>query len=265
MTDLQATFALLQPPSFDVLPDTDVRLGSIHPRTKTKPRRPDTRRILNRSSRVPVPKELYRPRIDPILILDSEKLKGGGGSIGLNLPILQGVGGGVAEERVEETIMFIRAENVETQWFQPDDAYFTEAIKGVEVRRELWDIRTPSVFMVTGVKIAETATIVSGRQKSRKDELGPELDLTALGVPVEVNAKINAQRQDYHITAVRKSSKFVLAFETRRMKKKQAGYTERNFDNFALLDDEPHSASMDLANLLEQLSLNEVRTEVDDE
>lgn len=265
MVDSQATFALLQPPSFDVLPDTDVQLGSVHPRTKTRPRRPDTKRILNRSSRVPVPQALLRSRIDPLLMLDSEKLRSGGAGIKLNLPVLQDIGGGISEERATETIIYIHAHNVETQWFLPDDAYFLQTLQGVEVHRELGGFRTPSVFMVTGVKIAESATIVSGYRKSSQEELGPEIDLTSFGLPVEVSATINARRSDHRIVPIRKSSKFVLAFEVRRIKSKAGGVEEQNFDNFALLDDEEVADKMTSQSLHEAWSLDEVRTELEDE
>lgn len=152
MARSQATFALLQPPSFDVLPDTDVQLGTIHPRAKTKPRGPDTKRLLNRMSRVPVPAALSRTREDPSVILEGGQLRSGGAGIDIHLPFLEGIGGKIGGEASTETVLYINAEDVETQWFQPDDAYFAQALKGVAIRKELSHFRRPSVFMVTGVK-----------------------------------------------------------------------------------------------------------------
>ena len=220
-----------------MLPDTDVQLGTIHPRTKTKPRGPDTKRLLNRTSRVPVPAALYRTRQDPSVILEGGQLRSGGAGIDIHLPFLEGIGGKIGGEASTETVLYINAKDVETQWFQPDDAYFAQALKGVAIRKELLHFRRPSVFMVTGVKIAESATIVTGCRRDTGTELGPEIDLTPFGIPIEVGASINARRGDYHIVPVQKT-KFLLAFETRRIRIKDEGYTEDDFNKFAFLDDE---------------------------
>lgn len=264
MTHDEATFALLQPPSFDVLPGTDVQLGSIHPRTQTRPRRPDTKRILNRSSRIQVPTTLYRTRTDPLVIFDGGKLRSGGARLKLNLPILQGIGGGVEGNGSSEEILHIVAQQVETQWFLPEPLYFAQALKGVAVRKELLHFRRPSVFMVTGVKIAEKALIVTGSKKSAGAEIGPEIDLTTFGVPVEVAANINAKREDYRIVPIEKT-RFVLAFETRRIRMKKDSYAENDFNDFAVLDDERMDTETLSEKLHERLDLVEVTTQVEDD
>jgi hypothetical protein len=260
----EATFALLQPPIFDVLPDTDVRLGTVHPRTKSRPRRPDTKRQLNRASRVPVPQSLYRTRIDPSIIIESKKLRSYGTSITAHLPFLQGIGGDISGEDSNETTFCISATNVETQWFSPDEAYFAQALKSVAVRKELWNIRTPSVFMVTGVKIAERATIVTGRKRTIGSELGPEIDLTPFGIPIELGATINAKRGD-HLIILTQKAQFVLAFETRRIKVRKDMYVEGDFNKFALLDDETGKSGLTSKRLEEILSFDGTLTEDDDE
>lgn len=257
MSDSQATFAFLQPPSFDVLPDTDVRLGSIHPQTKTRPRRPDTKRILNRSSRVPVPDALYRSRIDPHLTVDCSKIRAGGGDTRLNLPVIQGIGGGVSGENTKERLLYISAKNVETQWFLPDETYFAQALTGLSVQKELLGLRTPPVFLVTGVKIAESAIIITGTKKARGGEIGPEVDLTALGVPVEVGASINARREENDIVTTEKT-RLVLAFETRILRMKDEGCTEQDFNEFAMLDDERRDFGSVSETLRERLRFDEV-------
>ncbi|TLD11658.1 hypothetical protein E2P81_ATG10363 [Venturia nashicola] len=260
----EATFALLQPPSFDVLPDTDIQLGTILPRTKSNPRRPDTKRPLNRSSRVDVPDELYRRRTDPSVVLDEERLRSGGGGIKLNLPILPVIGGGLGGEGSKESILHIVAKDVETQWFLPDSSYFAKAVQGIAVRKELLHFSAPSVFMVTGVKIAETALIVTGTKRSASSEIGPEVDLTAFGIPVEVAASINAKREKYRIIPIQKS-RFVLAFETRRVKIKGEQVTEEDFNDFALLDDDDLDPEEQSEALHEKLDFDEVTTEVEEE
>ena len=109
-----------------------------------------------------MPAALYRTREDPSFILKGGQLRSGGAGIDIHLPFLEGIGGKIGGEASTETVLYINAKDVETQWFQPDDAYFAQALKGVAVRKELLHFRRPSVFMVTGVKIAESATIVTG-------------------------------------------------------------------------------------------------------
>jgi hypothetical protein len=255
----EATYALLRPPSFDVLPDTDVRLGYIHPVTKTSPRRPDTQRILNRSSRVEVPQDILRSRIDPSVVIDHDKLRSGGAGIKLRLPFLQGIGGEVSGQGSNASFVYISAKNLETQWFIPDDAYFEQALKGAAVVKALKGFESPSVFLVTGVKIADSASIVIGYKKEHGGELGPEIDLTPLGIPINVGASINAKRKDHRIVVVEKQAKFVLAFETRRIRKKKHGYSEESCHDSAFLDDQSVAASF-----LGELEYDKVTDEVDD-
>jgi hypothetical protein len=258
----QATYALLRPPSFDVLPDTDVRLGSIHPRTKSKPRRPDTQRILNKQSRIDVPRGDLRTRIDPSVVLDHNKLRSGGAGINLHLPFLQGVGGDISGQGSNESFVYITAKNLETQWFIPDDAYFEKALQGVAVREQLLNFRSPSIFLVTGVKIADSANIIIGYKKEHGGELGPEIDLTSLGIPIEVGASINAKRKDHRIVVIQKKTKFVLAFETRRIRKKKSGFTENSFNDGGVLDDQNTGRSTKMTKLVDY---GEVANEVDDD
>lgn len=264
MSNPPATFALLQPPSFDVIPDTDVQLGTIHPRTKTRPRRPDTKRVLNRSSRVLVPDHLYRTRTDPSVALDGEKVRSGGSDFKAHLPFIQGIGGDLGGQLSNEEILHIDAKNVETQWFLPDEEYFVKALKSIAVKKELMSFRAPSVFMVTGVKIAESATIITGHKKTREGEVGPEIDLTPFNIPVQLAAKLNAKMKDYKIVPIKKT-RFVMAFETRRIRLKKDGYDEEDFNDFALLDDEQKSEQVTAKNLRDMFVISEASTTTDDE
>jgi hypothetical protein len=188
-----------------------------------------------------VPDDLYRTRKDPHVILDGEKLQSGGAGIFFHLPIFEAVGGSLSGEGSNQKLIYISAHNVETRWFLPNDSYFAQALRGVAVKKELLSFRQPSVFMVTGVKIAERATIVSGQKKSSGGEVGPEVDLTALGIPLDIGVKIRALQKEYSIVPIQKSN-FVLAFETRRVRMKKNGYTEEDFNQFAMLDDEEGSS-----------------------
>jgi hypothetical protein len=261
MTLNQATYALLQSPSFDVIPDTDVVLGSIHPRTKTKPRRPDTKLILNRSNRIAIPPAVFRSRTDPILCLDSESLRSGGAGIKAYLPYISSVGGEISGKASSESVVYIVAENVETQWFVPDRAYLEQAIEGVAVKQQLLDFRRPSVFLVTGVKIAERATIITGSTQKNGGEVGLQVDLTQFGVPIEVGASIKAKCKDCRTVVVQKS-RCVIAFETRRVRKKQNGYNEEAFNDFAFLDAGRPGLSK---TSLDQFDFKEVAHEIGDE
>lgn len=257
----QATYALLQPPSFNVLRDTDVRLGSIHPRTQTKPRRPDTKRTLNRAGRVDVPANLLRRDLTPTVILQSGGTRGGGAGVSVQLPIVQVIGGGIRSQVSSESFIYIQASNVETQWFLPDDEYFKQALKSVFVKEALFSFRAPSVFLVTGIKIAEHAVIIHSLDKNSSGHLNPELDLASLGIPLDVAVNINANRGDSRITAIEKQN-CVLAFETRRIRMKNHDYCERDFNDFAMLDDAP---GVDTINIIDALDFDEIATEVYDE
>jgi hypothetical protein len=95
-------------------------------------------------------------------------------------------------------------------------------------------------------------------------DLGPEIDLTPFGIPVAIGASANARRGEYRIVPVQKTN-FVLAFETRRIRVKDKGYTEDDFNEFALLDDETENLGAHREYLQEKLSFDEVFTEIYDE
>ena len=77
-------------------------------------------------------------------------------------------------------------------------------------------------------------------------------------------AKINGKKKDHKVVLVQKTSKFVLAFETRRIRVKKDSYEEEDNNDFALLDDMVRKDELSADNLREYFNVDEVTTQVED-
>jgi hypothetical protein len=92
--------------------------------------------------------------------------------------------------------------------------------------------------MVTGIKVAARASVVMGTQRTKGAEVGPEIDLSQFGVPINVGADVVHKFKDLSMVGTVHDQPFVLAYETRRIKVKADGHKQKIFRNFAVLDDE---------------------------
>jgi hypothetical protein len=233
------SYALCQPPSFDIGPGTDIKLGTILNETKAGPKRPDTRAPLNRGQIPEIDDALIRRAPKPQeVILHTESLRSNSSSIWAHVDFLPGIGGRLGGERSRQQEVLIYAQDVRTEYFSPSPAFMAKALAVDPVKDQLGEFHRPVVYMVTGIKVARGASIVTGTKNITGAEVGPEVDLSQFGIPINVGAGLVHKFRNCSMVGIRKEDPFVLAFETRRIKVKKDSHKQELFTNFALLDDE---------------------------
>jgi hypothetical protein len=246
------SYALCQPPGFGVKPETDIQLGTIL-LEDSSPKRPDIREPLNRG-RIPLIDHtlLGSAPDDRELILHTQTLREASSGIWAHLDFLPGVGGRVSGQRSGGQEVLIYAQNVRTTYFRPDRAFVANALNVDPVKDQLRDFYRPVVYMVTGIKTAERANIVTGTKKANGAAFGPEIDLSQFGIPVNVGASVAYKFDSRDTTGIVRSEPFVLAYETWQIKVRKGDYKRKLFKSFALLDDKVTSdATEDLLNSLD--------------
>jgi hypothetical protein len=256
------SYALCQPPSFDIAPGTNILLGTILLETDSKPKRPDTREPLN-EGQIPEIHEscITRPPITPQVILRSETLRSTSSSIWAHVDFLPGVGGRLGGGKSKEKVLLVYAQDVETHYFNPSPAFLAKALKIDPVDDQLGDFISPVVYMVTGIKIAARASVITGTQRTAEAEVDPEIDLSQFGVPVNIGADVMHKYKDLNMVSTVHDQPFILAYETRRIKLKAGDHKRKIFRNFAVLDDE---VAVDVnTKLLETLDISLVKLQTE--
>jgi hypothetical protein len=92
--------------------------------------------------------------------------------------------------------------------------------------------------MVTGIKVAREASIVTGTKNTTGAEVSPELDLSQFGIPINVGAGFVHKFRNCSMVGIRKRHPFVLAFETRRIQVRKDGHKQDLYTSFAVLDEQ---------------------------
>ncbi|OAG01997.1 uncharacterized protein CC84DRAFT_1053504, partial [Paraphaeosphaeria sporulosa] len=108
---------------------------------------------------------------------------------------------------------------LETSFFEPDDAYVEASVVGKEAVAE-WVKRNPrkSVYMVTGIKVARGAAHLCARAKGVNVDLRPGVDATPFsGVPVSGGVLAGVGKEKGEKTWFSGSSDFVFAYRLRRI------------------------------------------------
>lgn len=222
-------------PNADVLPPPhgSIALGSL----LANPKNPE--RSLNKNNRVPIP-----PSSEPFPYKDNYKLtrgqcrQGQGGLWASFLQMIVGFGGDVQVKGDKDTTEIITCKRLETQAFQPDDAYIYQSLQDSNVQDYLeagW-FKKP-VYMITGLKIARgvTAETSQGAEYGIEGKLG--VDGTSAGVPVGAgpNGKwVSKTRETITFTG---SSDFVWTYRLIMIRSlKNEGFTEKDYNKGALYD-----------------------------
>ncbi|WPH01826.1 Hypothetical protein R9X50_00468000 [Acrodontium crateriforme] len=236
--NFQPSYALLQPPSFDVCPDGDIVLGTILAKAKHGPERPDPKRPLNKASRVAIDAKDVRSIAAEKVILDGKQLSDISCGVWSSTPLFQAIGGKLSADRSDDKVLFIEAEGVETRYFLPQPEYFAQALKPIPIQKTLFDFTRDPVYLVTGIKIAKSAKIINTEVHTSGFDIGPVVDLTSFGIPLSVGTGIKSKGEKRRIVTVEKKSEFILAYETRRIQRKADSFTEADNNKWAVLDDE---------------------------
>ena len=128
---------------------------------------------------------------------------------------------------------------MDTERFVPSLAYLTQALKSDFIRdycRKWW---SPSIYLVTGLKIAEKASVQSGSSYNNGGNVHATVDATALGVPLKAGPSAEASTAKARGNAKYIEGPFLLAYQLKRLKLKRDGFlkSSESFNKFALFDD----------------------------
>jgi hypothetical protein len=228
-------------PNFDITPPPTglLFLGSII----TDPRNPT--RSLTKEDRVPIPSPDTSIHQGLKLNWFVSRAQVREGKIGIwttFLAAILGIGVDVEISRSLETAEIYRCKRLETQYFQPEDAYIYEALQVPRVKSYLeksWFCKP--VYMITGLKFARGATAESGEKRSNGGKVNVGVDGTPVGILLGGGPKLEGKVGNNKRIGWEGSSDFVFAYQLIRIKSRKNGtFTEKDYNKGALYnaDDE---------------------------
>ncbi|ROW10269.1 hypothetical protein VMCG_01924 [Cytospora schulzeri] len=183
-------------------------------------------RPLNRKSRLDIPPEdILPPQVQQGFEATRKKLMGGTYGIGAKLLSILGAGldaNGLHGDHWQETV---RTECLRTISFIPTDEYIQQTLSLASVRSFLESSTfKPTLYMVTGLKIAEGASVQIDVGRSRGFALDLALNLPV--TPVEAGPKLEFAKSREESESFRSSS-FVLALQVEKIKVKRQGFSHK--------------------------------------
>ena len=233
-----------QPPSFMLLPDytyppnKDIHLGTLLLLSEeTKLPNPDL--PLNKPSRIPVSKSEIRRMEETSWSFVNGKQHSASAGFQAELPIFSPVGGGVGYGRSKSEDLTINCERLETERFVPSWGYLSMSLKDDYIQEYCRQYWSPSVYMVTGIKIAHNAVIENGNASGRSGHGNLSVDTTAAGVPLKVKPSLGASKDSNLKICSTITSPFILAYQLKRLKLKRDGLVRKveGYNKHALMDD----------------------------
>jgi hypothetical protein len=154
---------------------------------------------------------------------------------GIFVKFLQSIGidGGIKGENSNKDSEDWSFQNLKTVEFVPSDAYVAQATGDMDVQNWLYTQResllshSKSLYMVVGTKIAYGASSTLGYANSKRLNIHVGVDLTPLGVPVNVGPNIEVQN-DLNVSQGGDHDRpFVFAFRLRKIKLYSSGDTKQ--------------------------------------
>jgi hypothetical protein len=127
---------------------------------------------------------------------------------------------GAAEAR-SSTVTWT-AEKVVTTMFQPSDEYLTSLLAEPKVlkyltRKKSW-FRDTQLYLITGIKVAYGASMVTEFAKKWGVNMQAGVDLTPAGVPGQVGGGFDSNHDGRALDIVEELDAFVLAYQVHRIK-----------------------------------------------
>lgn len=215
--------AVSQPKTFMLLPDKmhkpddDIHLGTILPLSKHT-KLPDPDAPFNRYTRIsPWPSDMRHPLIEKPWLYTGGRVLSGSAAINAEVPFVP-VGGSFVLGRSKEENITIQCDRVETTRFVPNVEYLKQSMADRDVQQYCRGRWFPSVYMVTGIKVAYNANAEAGTTQSLSGGFDVSVDATAQGVPVNVglSPKLNFSAEGKLNSGVEDA--FILAYQLRRIK-----------------------------------------------
>ena len=235
-------------PNWDFLPDGPISLGSL----VTDPKNPA--RSLNRKNREPIePTDITTSPKHNWSITHEELLLGRVGIWASFLAPIFGFGADSAIHGNRDKDELYACKTLETIYFQPDQAYIAKSLQDPVVKAYTEKFWHMCVYMVTGVKIARGATLKTSSGTGFGAEVKIGLDGTPGGVPAGGGPKVTGETKKKITVKFGRSEDFVLAYQLIRIKpKKDGSFVEKDYNKWALLDDDEESEAEKGARALEE-------------
>lgn len=251
MTSSTKTYYLA--PNFDFPPPPGglIDLGSII----ADPNKPD--RSLNKSELVSIPAHAIFTRTKTDWTASRSQLQAVDGGIWTSfLQTIIGLSADVDVSRSKGKDEVYRCKILETQYFQPDDAYIVANLQNPRVQGYVktgWPVKK-SVYMITGLKIARgvSAETEVSKEHGVEGKLGVDATALAGGVPVSGGPKGKWSSKNSEGIAFGGSEDFVFAFRLLKIKPKKEGYfKEEDYNKGALYNLETNmEGNVDVAKIL---------------
>lgn len=214
------SFMLL--PDYTYTPDKDIHLGTLLLLSE-ETKLPDPDHPFNSTDRVPILLDEVRKAVEaPWSFVQGQKY-GGSASFDAELPVFSPVGGGIGYGKWKNEDLAIYCERLETTRFVPSYEYLSTALNNDRVKSYCVGRWFPSLYLVTGLKVAYNAVIKTGRSSGWSGHGNVSADLTPAGVPVKLGPSLgggNDTHLEYRSTV---QGPFVLAYQLKRLKLKRSG------------------------------------------
>lgn len=219
-------------PNWDLPPGGPVVLGSII----ANPRKPE--RSLNKSKQVTIPSNNILTSYKSNWQATRVELRASRVGIWASFLQLVGIGGDIDFNHKHDTNEVYKCERLETESFQPDDAYIHDSLQNPMVKSYIeasWPVAP--VYMIIGIKIAQGFNVTSGDVKGHGSSAKVGVDAMPAGVPLTGGPKVEYTSSKTWNTSFDGSSKCVFAYRLIKIRsRKDDTINEEDFNRGALLN-----------------------------
>ena len=250
------TFMLL--PDYSHAPDKDILLGTVLLLSK-ETKLPDPDLPVNETSRVNPSDDIIKRQVEAPWTFHSGDQRSWSGSLDADIPVFAPAGGGFGYGTKKSESFTIKCDRVDTQRFVPSRTYIAQTLQDDFIRdycRKQW---FPSVYLVTGIKVAHKAVIQCADGSGQDIRAQLAVDGTTSGVPIKAGPSLETSKETSRDVGTTIAGPFVLAYQLKRLRlKKDASLKEvESFNKFALFDDDVSKSSSPDA-LLESWDVDDI-------
>jgi hypothetical protein len=235
-----------QPKTFMFLPDNMhrpddiIHLGTILLLSE-ETRLPDPDTPLNKYTRLaPYPTDVREPLTEEPWSFSNGRVLTGAATLSAEIPFVP-VGASLVLGRSRSDDIAIHCDKVVTTRFAPSPEYLRQATANQDIkeycRGRLW----PSVYMVTGIKVAYNTTVENKTAKSFSGKVGGSFDATGAGAPLKVELSPEYSHSEGQKLGSGVKDAYILAYQLKRLKMRKDATIRKPvpFNKHALFDDDP--------------------------
>ncbi|KAK3613401.1 hypothetical protein LTR56_027908 [Elasticomyces elasticus] len=229
------TFMLL--PDFSYTPNRDIVLGTVLPWSR-ETKLPDPEYPLNEGTRITPPEHKITTQVEPGWTAKHVKGTLISPSLDAELPVFSPFSASAAYDKTGSQTFDITC-NLKTERFAPSPHYLVDALKNPQVLAQCRKYWRPSVYLVTGLMIAENAMIRKVTDGTHAGRIHGGIDTSGFSVPLKVGAGFEASKSSSDEINTTPQNSFILAYELTRLRLKGDGSVKKQekYVKHALFDD----------------------------